>query len=94
MKKYEKPALKFVMLRNEEAMANTCRSCHGSDTELYCDIPGGGYVSFQVADGDSGLNLINVIYYDGNGSGSPATDAHIAILKQMLADAGCNVGQP
>ena len=34
MTKYEKPALKFVELRNEEAVANTCWGYHGTDTKL------------------------------------------------------------
>ena len=51
LERYEKPAMKFVSLMSEEAVANTCWGYHGTDTLLYCDIPGEGYFSFQIASG-------------------------------------------
>ena len=45
---YEKPKMKFVSLRNEEAVANTCWGYHGTDTKLYCDVSGEGYFSFRL----------------------------------------------
>ena len=94
MTKYEKPALKFVELRNEEAVANTCWGYHGTDTKLYCDIPGEGYVSFQIAAGPCTLNLINVTYYDSNGNAAAATKAQIDALDAILRKSGGESGNP
>lgn len=101
-KNYEKPELKFVSLRNEETVANTCWGYHGSDTPLYCDIPGEGYCSFQIASGSCDLNLINVRYYsDQNKDGKitsdewdSATAEQEAALEAVLKAAGGNKGQP
>lgn len=94
MKKYEKPAMKFVALRNEEAVANTCWGYHGDPTKLYCDIPGEGYVSFQIGGGSCTLNLINVIYYDSNGKETTATQAQIDALTAILKKSGGESGNP
>ena len=94
MTKYEKPSLKFVELRNEEAVANTCWGYHGKDTELYCDIPGEGYVSFQIGGDSCTLNLIKVYYYDGNGNKSNATATQIADLDAILRASGGESGNP
>lgn len=61
MTKYEKLSLKFVELRNEEAVANTCWGYHGTGTKLYCDVSGEGYFSFQIAGGSCTLNAINIV---------------------------------
>lgn len=101
-KNYEKPELKFVSLRNEETVAATCWGHHGSDTVLYCDIPGEGYCSFQIGGGSCTLNLINVWYYsDQNGDGEITSDEHelanddqVAALEAVLKAAGGESGNP
>lgn len=94
MKEYEKPALKFVSVRNEEAVANTCWGYHGTDTVLYCDAPGEGYFSFQIGGGSCALNLVNILYYDSNGNSGQATDQQKAILTEILKNSGGNQGNP
>lgn len=94
MKEYEKPALKFVSVRNEEAVANTCWGYGGTDTKLYCDIPGEGYVSFQIGNKKCSLDIINVTYYDGNGIGTPASSEQIAALDKILRQSGGESGNP
>ena len=91
---YEKPMLKFASLRNEDTVANTCWGYHGTDTKLYCDIPGEGYFSFQIAGGSCTLNAINFIYYDSEGNQSAYTDEQKATLLSILEDAGGESGNP
>ncbi len=94
MKEYEKPALKFVSVRNEETVANTCWGYHGSDTKLYCDVSGEGYFSFQIAGGSCTLNAINIVYYDGEGNVSSYTQAQYDELMKILNSAGGESGNP
>lgn len=94
MERYEKPAMKFVSLRSEEAVANTCWGYHGTGTLLYCDIPGEGYCSFQIGGGSCTLNLVNVIYYDSEQKASPATSEQLAILDSILRNSGGESGNP
>ena len=101
---YEKPELKFVSLRNEDAVANTCWGYHGTTTKLFCDISDKGFVSFQIAAGSCTLNLINVMYYgtDTNGDGSitkedtpiEATESQIQELDNILRNSGGESGNP
>lgn len=35
---YEKPELKFVSIRNEEAIANICWGYHGTGTKFYSNF--------------------------------------------------------
>lgn len=91
---YEKPKMKFVSLRNEEAVANTCWGYHGTDTVLYCDIPGEGYFSFQIAGGSCTLNAINLVYYDGDGNVKPYNSEQKAALMKILQSAGGESGNP
>lgn len=94
---YEKPMLKFASLRNEDAVANTCWGYHGTDTLLYCDIPGEGYVSFQIGAGSCSLNLINVTYYKNeNDSGIKIVDgdSRYDALEKILIDTGGESGNP
>ena len=91
---YEKPMLKFASLRNEDAVANTCWGYHGTDTLLYCDIPGEGYFSFQIAGGSCTLNAINIIYYDSEGNRSTYTSEQEAALMNILKEAGGESGNP
>ncbi len=93
--KYEKPAMEFVELRSKEAVANTCWGYHGTDNLLYCDIPGEGYVSFQIMEGSCTLNLINVMYYsDEHPGGTDATQDQIKILDNILRASGGESGNP
>ena len=93
-KQYEKPAMKFVELRSREEVANTCWGYHGTDTLLYCDIPGEGYFSFQIAGGSCSLNAINIQYYDGNGNPGSYTSDQYNALMQILESAGGQSGNP
>ena len=93
-KKYEKPQMKFVSLRNEKAVANTCWGFHGTERELYCDIPGEGYVSFQIKAGSCALDLFNIYYYDGDGNKIQATQEQFNQLQKILIDSGGNDGNP
>ena len=96
VKKYEKPAMRFVSLRSEETIADTCWGYHGTGTDLYFDTDGTGYCSFQIAEGPCALNLINVYYYDKYGDDSPEAlspgDARYEALNQALINAGGNGG--
>lgn len=94
MERYEKPAMRFVSLRSEEAVANTCWGYHGTDTVLYCDVPGEGYFSFQIAGGSCTLNAINIVYYDGEGNPSSYTQAQYHELMTILNSAGGESGNP
>ena len=90
---YEKPAMKFVSLRAQRNIAETCWGYHGTGTTLYCDIPGEGYCSFQIASGSCALNLINVMYYDTNNMPSAATPEQISALIAAVGEGGSD-GQP
>lgn len=92
--KYEKPAMKFVEMRNEEAVANTCWGYHGTDTLLYCDVSGEGYFSFQIAAGACKLNAINITYYNGEGKKEQYTDEQYTELVGILESAGGESGNP
>ena len=86
--------MKFVSLMNEEAVANTCWGHHGTDTLLYCDIPGEGYFSFQIAGGSCALNAINIVYYDGEGNEASYTTEQYNQLMSILKNAGGESGNP
>ena len=96
--RYEKPALKFVSLRNEEEVAKTCWGYLGKNTTLYCDIPGEGYCSFQIGEGDCSLNLIEVRYYqnenDDTGTYIFDGDSRFEALEQVLSASGGSDGNP
>lgn len=95
--RYEKPAVKFVSLRNEETVANTCWGYHGSDTVLYCDIPGEGYCSFKIGGGNCSLNLTEVYYYENSDSDGTAIfdgDSRYTTLVTILKNSGGNQGNP
>lgn len=83
---YEKPTMTFVSLRSEDAVANTCWGHHGTGYTYYYDLPGTGYLSFQIGDGSCTLNLTNVLYYDDIGAPSPATpDQQNALYNAIIA---------
>ena len=52
-KKYESPKIKFESLHLEESIAATCWGHHGTDTVLYYNTSGAGYVSFTVKGADA-----------------------------------------
>ena len=95
-KTYEKPALKFVSLRNEEAVANTCWGGHGEKTTWYYNTSGTGYVSFQISGGRCTLSLTNVTYYDGQGNQSYlySGDTLYTELYNALLKSGGESGNP
>lgn len=103
---YEKPKMKFVSTRNEEAVADTCWGHHNKGTTLYYDTEGLGYVSFKIASGSCALNLTDVKYHanhNSNGNCSeectelsktdPKTNEVYTTLEKALKDAGGNAGQ-
>ena len=96
MKHYEKPAMNFVSLRNENTVAKTCWGHHGDGVTMYCDIPGQGYCSFQIAEGPCALNLVNVKYHEGKedetGTDIIDGDARHEELESILVKAGGNAG--
>jgi len=94
LERYEKPAMKFVSLMSEEAVANACWGYHGTDTRLYCDIPGEGYFSFQIKGGSCTLDAINIVYYDGEGHESSYTQEQYNQLINILENAGGESGNP
>lgn len=59
---YEKPQMKYVAMRNEEKVANTCWGYHGTGKNLYADIDGPGYCGFQIGGKSCTLSLVNVTY--------------------------------
>lgn len=95
--KYEKPALEFVSLRNEAAVADTCWGYHGTPTQLFCDIEGEGYMSFQIGEGSCTLNLINVKYHEEQGSEGVLVfdgDPKHETLEDILVNSGGESGNP
>ena len=91
MKHYEKPAMNFVNLRNESAVADTCWGHHNSGTTLYCDIEGEGYCSFQIDAGSCALNLINVMYMTDATKDNPVpatAEQQSALYDKLLASGG------
>ena len=62
MKKYESPKIEFQLIRLNEQIAKTCWGHHGTDTLLWYDSPGSGYISFKIADGSCAFNPIEITY--------------------------------
>ncbi len=75
--------MKYVAMRNEEKIADTCWGHHGDGKTLYTDIPGPGYCSFQIGAGSCALNLINVKYVNKNITDN-ATQEQIKELSGIL----------
>ena len=96
MKNYKSPEIQFQDLEVREEVANTCWGYHGTDTKLYCDIPGEGYTSFQIDTGSCALNLIEVKYYDGKGTVTNLNvgDEKYNQLYSILVKSGGNQGNP
>ena len=99
MKHYEKPAMNFVSLRNENTVAKTCWGHHHSGKTLYCDVEGEGYCSFQIARGSCTLSLMNVQYYKHDGAegvaiydGHPDYDSQYDDLVNRLIKSGGESG--
>ncbi len=97
-KTYEKPNLKFVNIRNEQAVANTC---WGGSTGAsgggvwYYDVTGNGYVKFEMTGGACrGSQAYNIVYYDHNGQQGTVTSEMITELNNTLAAAAGNAGTP
>lgn len=92
---YEKPKMEFVNVQNENKIANTCWGHHNKGTTLYCDLPGEGWCSFQIAQGNCSLNLINIQYYQSeNTPGIPANEDQISSLTSILVNSGGTDGNP
>lgn len=94
---YEKPSLKFVSVRNEESVADTCWGGHGNRETWYYDTEGAGYVSFQIGGDKCHLSLDQVTYYtDKNDSGTPLTEgsAKYIELQNALVTSGGESGNP
>lgn len=98
MNEYRKPEMKFVEIRNENSVANTCWGGHGSNMSWYYDTQGEGYVSFQIAGGSCALNLTNVLYYDKQNDDTPekidGNDPKYKELYNALIVSGGESGNP
>ncbi len=92
--RYEKPAMKFVNLRNEKSVANTCWGHHSSQKRLYYDSPGTGWMSFQIQKGSCTLSLINITYHANNSSSSAPTSDQVNQLDKALRESGGESGNP
>lgn len=94
---YEKPSMEFVSLRNDSAVAATCWGNHGKQVYMYCDIPGDGFMSFQIKGSSCTLDLINVRYHESQGHEGYFVDdgtEHYETLEEILSVAGGNNGNP
>lgn len=91
---YEKPTMTFVSLRSEDAVAATCWGNHGKGITYYCDIPGEGYMSFQISAGSCDLNLTAVCYYNSDDEPTAYTQEQYNQLCSILSDAGGKNGNP
>ena len=101
MKHYEKPAMNFVSLRNENTVADKCWGHANKGAVMYCDIEGEGYCSFQIGGTSCTLgtdNLIYVNYHEGqeDKDGTPiyAGDPRYTELESILVKAGGSTGNP
>lgn len=112
MKKYEEPKIEFCELVPDRAIANTCWGYHdgsnvwGEDPEnikadqLYCDIPGPGYVGFNITGGNCNFTdkTISWTYYTFNDKGeaypAKAPSGTYEQFKNIIERAGGNKGQP
>ncbi len=45
---YEKPEMKFVALRNQDAVANKCWGIHDTNEHYSYDYSGQGYITFTI----------------------------------------------
>lgn len=93
-KTYKKPNLKFVSMRNEETVANTCWGGHGNSMTWYYDTKGDGYVSFQIGGGKCTLDLSNITYYNGKGEVITNDGSRDAELEAALKKSGGESGNP
>lgn len=96
-KEYEKPGIKFVETRADQAVANTCWGGHGTDTTWYYDTKGTGYVSFQISGGSCTLNLSSLKYYeykDEPGVPLSTSDPKYQEMYAALMKSGGDSGNP
>lgn len=94
---YESPRMSFEEVKVDEAVANTCWGHHSSGKTLFADYngSGGGYTSFQIANGSCELNLTNVMYYDAeHPNGRVASSTEFDDLHEYLEKAGGRNGNP
>lgn len=106
---YESPKMTFEEVMADEAVANTCWGHHSSGKVQYADIPGAGFMSFQIENGSCALNLTNVQYYkdyadykdDNQGTLCKPTDPedsdsykHYKALSDVLKNSGGSDGNP
>lgn len=83
---YESPRMDFEELAANEAVAGVCWGHHGDGKNMYTDIHGTGWVSFQIGGGSCDLNPVNVIYYhDIDSDGVAASSDQIKDLKSILS---------
>lgn len=88
-KGYEKPQMKFVLLRSDRKIADPCWSTHDKDMTYY-DYAGAGYVGFTVGSGSCSLDDLKVTFYIGSNEeiihvGHPAYDE---LYKKLVATGG------
>lgn len=96
---YEKPMMKFVPIRGQEAVAFKCWGWHDTGWfNVFYDIKGAGYVKFQVDGGSCNLSMTNVTYHKGadDVEGTPLQDGdpYYEEWEAAIAAAGGNTGNP
>lgn len=96
---YEKPQMKFVLLRSEEAVANPCWGNHNKPNQMvWYDTEGQGYVSFMAGGSSCTLEAINVYYYtekgDTTGDLLEKTDPLYKKMVDLLKTSGGESGNP
>lgn len=97
-KKYEKPSMKVVSLRNQKNIADTCWGYHGTGiVNYYYDTKGPGFVGFTVDASSCALNTATLLYYREQGDTEPETLTSGPIYEEWLKaiqNSGGNTGNP
>lgn len=95
--RYEKPSMKIVSLRNQEAVADTCWGNHGTGVfDYFYDGTGKGYIKFQIDGGSCALQTGTLYYYDSdNPSGTalqPGTPEYSKWIEDIKSNGKGNSG--
>lgn len=92
---YEKPKMKFVNVRNDKSVANTCWGGHGKGMTWHYNTSGSGYASFQIMGGNCSLDGLTVTYHHGNTSiPAPSGTKTYNEVYAALVNADGNQGTP
>lgn len=93
---YSKPAMKYVSLRGDRAVADVCWGTHAKDTRYY-DTAGAGFLEFWIASTSCDLTNLVVMFHDKKNDELPeqlsTSDPRYIDLKGKLESAGGSQGQ-